>query len=89
MAGILKFLYAVWNQNYESLGRAGKFANSRRIQLRTEDKSSEQAPSDLDVSASFARPDEYKGSHLMQAKNEKERKIAYDIKICITTATNR
>ena len=55
----------------------GKFANSRRIRLLNEDKSSQQAPSDLDVRASCARADEYEGSHLIEAKNEtKENSVA-------------
>ena len=62
-----------------NLGRAGKFANSRRIQLLTEDKSSEKASNALDAWASCARADAYKGSHLIQAKSEtKENGTAWE-----------
>ena len=66
-------------QNPKSLGRAGKFANSRRIRLLTEDYSSEQAPSDLDARASCALEDECISSHQVQPKNEtKEKSVAWE-----------
>ena len=64
-------------KNPESLGRAGKFANSRRIRLLTKGYSSEQAPSNLDERDSCALADEYISSHQVQRKNEiKQGKIA-------------
>ena len=47
--------------------------------MLTEDYSSKQRPSDLDVRASRARADEYIGSFLRAAKNEtKKNSVAWE-----------